>query len=73
MKLSLQSMSAYPALAEEPSSIGAELSISFPQAGDLMISGKIGLTFAHENPEALSFAEVEKLAIAKVLQAMGEG
>lgn len=73
MKLSLQTVSVYPASVGEPVSIGAELSISFPHSGDLMISEKIGLTFAHANPGALSFAEVEGPAIEKALEATGKG
>lgn len=73
MKLSLRSVTIHSAADDEESpSIGANLDIAFPNAGDdLLIAGTVGVTFAHPAPETLTFAEIEPLAIAKVLEAQG--
>ncbi len=73
MKLSLVKVVLHPAGSyEESPSIGAELSIGFPAAGeDQLIAGSIGVTFPHPAPETLTFAEIEPLAIAVVLKALG--
>lgn len=73
MKLSLRNVSIYPASEGRDSpSIGAELSILFPNAGnDLLIAGSIGVTFSHPAPETLTFAEIEPLAVKEVLAALG--
>ncbi|EMT5435475.1 hypothetical protein WMR10_001015 [Stenotrophomonas maltophilia] len=73
MKLSLRTVRIQPATEGEDSpSIGAELTILFPNAGDnVLIAGSIGVTFSHPAPETLTFAEIEPLAVAEVLAALG--
>ncbi|HGM4888849.1 TPA: hypothetical protein ACKPX2_001860 [Stenotrophomonas maltophilia] len=73
MKLSLRNVSIQPATEGENSpSIGAELTILFPNAGDdVLIGGTIGVTISHPAPETLTWAEIEPLAVAEVLAALG--
>ncbi|EKT4091561.1 hypothetical protein QEG23_001048 [Stenotrophomonas maltophilia] len=72
MKLKLESFSAQDPVGEDGQSVGAVLRIVFGDGlpGTLGVSGTIGISFEHPNPTGLTFAEVERLAIDRVLDAM---
>ena len=72
MKLKLESFSAQEPVGDDGQSVGAVLRIVFGDGlpGTLGVSGTIGISFEHPNPTGLTFAEVERLAIDRILDAM---
>ncbi|MCU1038640.1 hypothetical protein N5J01_08525 [Stenotrophomonas sp. GD03701] len=70
MKLRLHTVKIHPAVdGEDSPSIGAELTIHFPDKQ--LIGGMIALTLFHPAPETLTLAEIERLAVAEALAALG--
>ncbi|MCJ8005683.1 hypothetical protein MU483_13500 [Staphylococcus aureus] len=72
MKLKLERFSVYEATADEGPSVGASLAIVFSEEPDgvLLVSGSIGITFEHPNPNELTFPQVEELARERILAAL---
>ncbi len=72
MKLKLSKFSVHGNDGHAANVVGATLEIVFSDKGigTLGVAGDIGISFEHPNPTGLTFAEVERLAIDRVLESL---